>query len=75
MDRSERRHREWRTKAKFYRKQRGHSAWPNDKRHAGMFAHHGKVCSCFMCGNPRRYYRELTMQERRALQVEKEVLA
>ncbi len=23
-------------------------------------------CSCFMCGNPRRYFKALTMQERRA---------
>ena len=24
-----------------------------------------KLCSCSMCGNPRRFYAELTMQERR----------
>lgn len=23
-------------------------------------------CSCFMCGNPRRYFKERTLQERRA---------
>lgn len=26
----------------------------------------GKVCSCVMCGNPRRWFGLLTMQERRA---------
>ncbi|WP_152389715.1 hypothetical protein [Azotobacter salinestris] len=66
MDRSERRHHEQRIKARFYRKQHGYERWPTDKRHAGLFAHHGKVCSCWMCGNPRRYWGELTMQERRA---------
>ncbi|CAH2801603.1 MAG: hypothetical protein CBARDMAM_4422 [uncultured Caballeronia sp.] len=25
-------------------------------------------CSCWMCGNPRRYFRERTIQERRWLQ-------
>lgn len=28
-------------------------------------------CSCFMCGNPRKYFSELTLQERRASQREK----
>lgn len=29
-------------------------------------AQHGKLCSCQMCGNPRRYFGEETIQERRA---------
>ena len=66
MDRSERRHHAQRVKAKFYRKQSAHEAWTNDARMAGMYANHGKVCSCSMCGNPRRYFHMLTMQERRA---------
>lgn len=24
-----------------------------------------KLCSCYMCGNPRKFYKELTMQEKR----------
>ena len=28
-----------------------------------------KPCSCFMCGNPRKYYGEKTVQERRFEQV------
>ena len=26
---------------------------------------HGKPCSCYMCGNPRKWFGELTVQERR----------
>jgi hypothetical protein len=32
----------------------------------GRWANTMKPCSCVMCGNPRKYYNELTMQERRA---------
>ena len=28
-------------------------------------------CSCYMCGNPRRYFNELTIQERRQFQKDK----
>jgi hypothetical protein len=28
-------------------------------------------CSCWMCGNPRRYFNEATLQERRAIDWEK----
>jgi hypothetical protein len=31
-----------------------------------MYSKTPKVCSCFMCGNPRRFFGELTIQERRA---------
>lgn len=33
---------------------------------ARKFASHGKLCSCYMCGNPRRHFDEPTMQEKRA---------
>lgn len=36
-----------------------------DPRHIGKIAHARKMCSCWMCGNPRRLG-ELTLQERRA---------
>jgi hypothetical protein len=39
--------------------------WEASDRDAGVFANHGKVCSCWMCGNPRKYG-ELTLQERKA---------
>ena len=35
-------------------------------RHVGKLAHARQVCSCWMCGNPRRYLGARTLQERRA---------
>jgi hypothetical protein len=34
----------------------------------GKLANTATPCSCFMCGSPRRYFLELTMQERRLFQ-------
>lgn len=39
--------------------------WSNAEQHAD----HLKACSCYMCGNPRRYFKgieKITMQERKA---------
>ena len=37
-----------------------------DPKNIGKVAStHGKPCSCYMCGNPRKYFKELTIQERR----------
>ena len=36
-------------------------------RQPERYANNLKPCSCFMCGNPRRFWRELTYQERRLL--------
>ena len=68
MDQSERRHHEWRMKEKYLRHQRTREPeWRcTEPIHAGRFAHHGKACSCFMCGNPRKFWGDLTMQEKRA---------
>jgi hypothetical protein len=33
---------------------------------ATRIADHLAVCSCWMCGNPRRYFGALSIQERRA---------
>ncbi len=38
----------------------------SDPRRLGGLAHTRTPCSCWMCGNPRRYRRELTLQEQRA---------
>lgn len=65
MDRSERRRHEQRMKAKFLRMKR-HNWWTPTEKDAGLYPHHGKVCSCYMCGNPRKYWGELTIQEKRA---------
>ncbi|MFZ6642382.1 hypothetical protein ACO0LL_21845 [Undibacterium sp. TC4M20W] len=35
----------------------------------GMVLHTPTTCSCYMCGNPRKYFKERTMQERRWMQV------
>ena len=35
-------------------------------RALGKLAHARQLCSCWMCGNPRRYLGERTLQERRA---------
>lgn len=65
MPRAQRLHDTSRVKARFYRKQRLHAYWTTNQRNAGLFANHGKVCSCWMCGNPRKQG-DLTMQEKRA---------
>ncbi len=31
----------------------------------GKWAHTRPVCSCWMCGNPRKYFGEITIQEQR----------
>lgn len=38
--------------------------YPHDPK--ARSANHLALCSCYMCGNPRRYSGEQTMQERRA---------
>lgn len=40
--------------------------------HIGRFAHTVPDCSCWMCGHPRRYCGEVTMQERRFADNERE---
>lgn len=37
-----------------------------DERKVGITAStHGKPCSCMACGNPRKYFGEVTVQEKR----------
>lgn len=44
------------------------SAMPtNDPHLIGMSARSPKCCSCYMCGNPRKHWNALTMQELKAL--------
>ena len=31
-------------------------------------------CSCWMCGNPRKFFKEITQQEKKFLDIEKEYL-
>ena len=37
-------------------------------RHLGIVASTAKPCSCWMCGNDRKYQGERTIQERRQMQ-------
>lgn len=36
----------------------------------GMVARTPAACSCLACGNPRKHWHELTIQEKRALEVD-----
>jgi hypothetical protein len=38
--------------------------WTDPKAMA-KFKEQPKFCSCYMCGNPRKYFKDLTMAERR----------
>jgi hypothetical protein len=38
----------------------------DDERRARSLANHGKRCSCHMCGNPRKHFKESSMQEKKA---------
>lgn len=66
--RSLRRHHAERIKQRI-RKQRIHCySWLSnldDPRQVGRLAHTRKPCSCWMCGNPRRYFNEPTWREKR----------
>lgn len=73
--RSLRRHHQWQIKQKRYYDclliNYRENGW-FDKRAWGIHANTPTVCSCWMCGNPRKYYRNsknaLTIQELRHLQ-------
>ena len=39
--------------------------WDESPRMVGKKAHTPAMCSCHMCGNPRKYWKEKTIQERR----------
>ena len=44
-------------------KARKYLTWTQNPEH---FANHMKICSCPTCGNPRKWFNEKTMQERKA---------
>jgi len=45
-----------------------HGDWRRDAKAIGRYINHGlQICSCYMCGNPRKYHKGAkTMQELRA---------
>lgn len=70
-DRGTRRQQKERNKQRWRRKlldtwygAREGNAWVD--RMVNRLAGHGKLCSCYMCGNPRRHHGEETIQERKA---------
>lgn len=38
---------------------------PLDESNVGILACTPQLCSCYMCGNPRKHWNEKTMQEKR----------
>lgn len=46
------------------KKRQARKIYPHDT--CGRTANHLKVCSCHMCGNPRKHWNQLSMQELRA---------
>ncbi|MFP3941396.1 MAG: hypothetical protein ACLF0P_13945 [Thermoanaerobaculia bacterium] len=61
-----RRHHAARKKAWVRRTLRHRFLAPEDlsPRRVGLYAETPKVCSCWMCGNPRRHLGEVTLRER-----------
>ena len=47
--------------------------WTENPVALGRLVHTATPCSCYMCGNPRKYFLELTVQERRWFQTVDEV--
>lgn len=58
-----RRHHEQRARDRVARYYGGYAA--RDPRAIGRLTHTRTPCSCWMCGNPRRYFNQPTLQERR----------
>jgi hypothetical protein len=46
------------------KKRQARKIYPHDKK--ARSANHLKMCSCHMCGNPRRHFKSATLQEQRA---------
>ena len=42
-----------------------HRPYPLTETDVGVYAHTPALCSCVMCGNPRKWFHELTVQEKR----------
>lgn len=40
---------------------------PSPKQVGHLYQTHGKPCSCYMCGNPRKFLKKRTRQELRSL--------
>lgn len=69
--RAERRHHSKRMKAKARRFARRDNF--RDPENMARIHNHLALCSCHLCGNPRKHWNELTIQEKRQEAVLKEV--
>ena len=52
--------------AKAKKKCKNRILWWDPEVDVNHFYRNRKPCSCYMCGNPRKYYGDVTLQERRA---------
>ena len=64
------RDRAWRRKQEFRKKKKVVREYYNwwgdwDSRSIGLRSHTPCRCSCYMCGNPRKYFNDNTMQEKK----------
>jgi hypothetical protein len=69
--RARRRHHVARIKRKWQQRERSRQPALHGaelQRRVGIHAGSGRVCSCALCGNPRRHFGEPTIQERRQRQ-------
>jgi len=62
------RDRAWRRKQEFKKKKEvskhnWFSWFDHTPKHIGIKSHSPCLCSCAMCGNPRKYFKEKTLQE------------
>ena len=64
------RNKAWRRKQEFKKKKKVEKNhynwwWGDSPRMIGKKAHAPKFCSCWMCGNPRKYFNDKTFQEKK----------
>jgi hypothetical protein len=74
--RSLRRHHASRLKSRWLIREKAKAALVgscNLARRVGIHANTGATCSCWMCGNPRKYLGEVSLQERSARLLEQVV--
>lgn len=68
-----------RNKSKWFRREMekegkfGANITEHAVRTARLETNHGKLCSCYMCGNPRRHFKEVTLQEKKADEYSKDL--
>ncbi len=61
------RNRAWRRKQESKKKKKVLKWWDYEwsSRMIGKKSHSPALCSCWMCGNPRKYYNDGTIQEKK----------